>query len=199
MAINMGIGLLGDRRIIIKRKFRWTLRIEGICNGKFIVPDSFLVSASRPNLDIDEQQIDYLNATTWIPGKGRWQTMEVTYLDVAIPAGVSAPERGGQPINIYNWLASVYDFSNPTALKMGSNRLDYAGTGILVLYDGCGNPLEQWILNDLWPKAVNWGDLSMDSNEAATIQLTLRYSSVDYTSFCPRGKPQSCCTGCLTN
>jgi hypothetical protein len=187
MAQKMGIGKLGDRNLVIKRKFRWTFQISKICGGRFAdIPEHFVATASRPSLTIEEKEIDFLNAKTWIPGKGAWETITVTYRDVA--------SRDNTPL--WNWLASVYDYSEPGQLNQGSSRNDYAATGFLILYDGCGLTLETWTLNDMWPTSVNFGDLDYTSQDEATIELTLRYSSVEYKSHCPDFDPKGCCTGC---
>ena len=181
----MGIGRLGASNTIFKRKFRWTFRIDNICGGVSI-PEYYVKIAARPNLTIEEQEINFLNAKTWIPGKASWETITVTYYDVA-----TTDIQG-----LWNWISSVYEFPDPVRLRMGSSRRDYAGRGQLIMYDGCGEPLEQWTLDDLWPQAINWGELDMGSSEEANIELTLRYSNVSYQSFCPAFTPQACCTGC---
>lgn len=188
MAAKMGIGKLGGSQLIFKRKFRWTFRVDNICQNGF-VEEHFVKIAARPNLSIEETEINFLNAKTWIPGKASWETITVTYYDVATMDNRS----------LWDWLASVYDFTDPVYLRMGSMRQEYAGRGTLTMYDGCGTALEQWILNDLWPQAVQFGELDYSSSEEATIELTLRYSSVDYRSICPGFTPNSCCTGCQTS
>jgi hypothetical protein len=185
MAINMGIGRLGFNNVIFKRKFRWTFEVEEVCGGKTL-PKDFVKLAARPNLSIEEQEINYLHAKTWIPGKGAWETITVTYYDVA--TNTIKP--------LYDWIASVYEFPDPIRLRMGSSRANYAGRARLTLYDGCGNPLEEWVLRDVWPTAVNWGELDFSSSEEVVIELTLRYSDVSYRSICPNFIPESCCTPC---
>lgn len=184
MAQNMGIGALGGQSLVLKRKFRWTLRLD-IPNGGS-VPENFVSLASRPNITIDETEVNFLNAKTFIPGKATWETITITYLDVA--SGANAP--------LYSWLASVYDFTNKDTLKMASKRQDYAATGTLTMFDGCGAGLEEWTLNDLWPTAVNWGDLDYASTDIATIELTCRYSSVQYKSLCGGVSIKPTCTAC---
>ena len=185
---NMGIGQLGGNDLIFKRKFRWTFRFENICQS-LQVPEHFVKMAARPNLTIEETEINFLNAKTWIPGKASWETITLTYYDVATRDNA----------NLWNWLASVYNFTNPVSLEMGANRNQYAGRGILVLYDGCGTPLERWQLDDAWPQAINFGELDYSSSEEATIELTLRYSQVRYQSLCPTFAPVPCCSGCTDN
>lgn len=184
-AIPMGIGQLGLNNQVFKRKFRWTLQFTNICGGGTI-PPYYVKVASRPSIDIDEEEINYLNAVDWIPGKGRWDTMEVTYLDVASTA--IAP--------LYSWLASVYNFTNPITLQQGSARSDYTGTGVLTLYDGCGQPLELWTMQNMWPKAIDWGDLAYDDSAICDITITFRYSVVSYFPICPSFPITNCCTPC---
>jgi hypothetical protein len=182
----MGIGVIGRPDMVFKRKFRWTLEITGFCNNESSkIPESFVKTASRPNLSLEELEINHLNAKTWIPGKASWETITVTYIDVAHMDMQS----------LWNWLATIYDFTDPVNLKQGIKR-DWDSTGILTLYDGCGTMLEQWQLQHMFPTAINFGELDYSSSEEATIELTLRYSDVIYQSFCPAFTPKSCCSGC---
>lgn len=183
--IPMGIGNLGFSNIVFKRNFRFTFELRDICGGKS-VPAHFVKTAGRPQIDIDETEINYLNGVTWVPGKAKWQTMDVTYYDVA--TADAAP--------LYSWLASVYDFTDPINLHMGSRRSDYAATGILSMWDGCGQLIERWTMKDVWPKNINWGALDYENSEISTIEMTLRYSQVKYQPFCPTFPITSCCTPC---
>lgn len=185
---NMGIGVIGQPDVTIKQKFRYTLEIVGFCNNeKNLIPEHFVRVASRPNLSIEEVEINHLHAKTWIPGKASWETITVTYYDVAHE----------EMYSLWTWLATVYDFTDPIGLKMGSKR-DWDATGIINMYDGCGVLLEQWQLQHMWPTAINFGELDYSSSEEATIELTMRYSDVKWRSFCPDFIPQSCCSGCGT-
>jgi len=90
MAQNMGIGPLGFRNLIFKRKFRFTFEVQGICgDSSRSVPPHFVKVAARPNLSIEETEINFLNAKTWIPGKAAWETINVTYIDAIDPTNVS--------------------------------------------------------------------------------------------------------------
>lgn len=185
----MGLGALGNGKVIFKRKFRWTFEIEFCCNAKDdfgnpvapkIVAKEFVKIGARPQIDIEEIEINYLNGKMWIPGKGTWQTMTVTYYDVA-----GATDAGINTTSVLGWIATIYDFTDPFCLPMNSVPEQYEGIARLILWDGCGNPLEGWILRHVWPQSVNWGDLDMSSSEECTVELTLRYSEVSYKSYCP--------------
>lgn len=182
----MGIGIIGSNNVTFKRKFRWTFSIQGFCNNaKNTIPENFVKVAARPGLDIEEVEVNFLNAKMWLPGKGTWNTITVTYYDAAYT----------ELQNLYNWLATVYNFADPVNLTQGEKR-DWNGTGVLNMYDGCGTLLETWQLLNVFPKAVEFGDLSYEDSAIAEIELTLRYSNVKYQSYCPAFVPQSCCTPC---
>lgn len=179
----MGIGKLGDPKIIMKRKFRWTMEISTPCGN---VPAWFCKTAGRPSLDIEETELNFLNAVTWIPGKAKWQPITVNYYDAA------HIDFSG----LLSWIATVYDFTDPINLKQ-SEKEGWAGAALLTLYDGCGQPLEFWLLQDCFPQSVKWGDLDMGSSDICELELTLRYSQVRYQSACPSITINPCCRGCV--
>ena len=184
-AIPLGLGALGNSGLVFKRKFRWTMSI-GFCDGTKVVPQEFVKVGARPQLDIEETEINYLHGKTWIPGKASWEAITVTYYDVATKDNV----------DLWSWIASVYDFTSPDCLWMNSKRSGYAGVASLYLLDGCGNPVEFWQLGDVWPTSVKFGDLDYANSETVDIEVTLRYSSVSYIPFCG-GKVERCpCSPC---
>ena len=183
--LSMGIGQLGFKNLRFKRKFRFTFELFDICGGKS-VPQHYVKIASRPNLSVEETELNFLNAKTWIPGKASWESMTVTYLDVAT---VEAKP-------LFDWLASVYNFTDPVNLQMGSSRQDYAANAVLKLWDGCGSLMEVWQMQNVWPTSVNFGDLDYSSSDICEIELTLRYSDVSYVNVCPGFSINPCCTPC---
>jgi hypothetical protein len=190
MGIPMGMGLLGGPDIVFKRKYRWTFNLDVPCGPP--IGEQVVKLAARPNLTIEETEINFLHGKMWIPGKGTWETITVTYYDIG-----NDPTLSG----LYSWLATIYDFTNPVNLYQSSRRGDggatpgYSGEADLALYDGCGNIMENWHLSNLWPQAINFGELDYSSSEEVTIELTLRYSEVTYTPYCGVSFTP-CCDGC---
>jgi T4-like virus tail tube protein gp19 len=187
--MNMGLGGLGSPNLVFKRKFRWTFEVTTSTND--IIPAYFVKMANRPTIEIGETEINFLNAKMFIPGKATWNTIEVTYYDIG---------NGGPGISaLYNWLATVYNFTNPTILSQSSKSSGpggYGATGILNMYDGCGTPMETWTLNHMWPTNINFGELDYASSDEATIALTLRYSEANYVTLCGGGQIKPACAGC---
>ena len=182
MAQQMGLGVLANESLVFKRKYRWTFRVKW--NGKQI-PEAFVKVANRPSLTIEQTEINYLHGKMWIPGKGTWETLTVSYYDIA-GNGVGASGMG----TMWEWLTSVYDFTNPATLQQTSRRgrdgdqTGWAALGFLQMYDGTGETMETWELRNLWPAAVNFGDLDYGSSEVASLDLTMRFSEARYTPGC---------------
>ncbi len=184
--INMGIGPIGGANVLHKRKFRWTFEL--FRDGSSFVPASYVKLAARPNISIEETEINFLNGKTWIPGKGTWETVTITYYDVSVDGG-----QGN--IGLWNWLATVYDFTNPVTLTQSTRRDNYSCDATCTLYDGCGTALEAWGMGDAWPTAVNFGELDYATSEECTVEVTMRYANVSYANFCgPDVAPE--CEGC---
>jgi hypothetical protein len=192
---NMGLGALGLATTSIKRKFRWTLTISPKCPtaayantglGAGYIGPNFCKVAGRPNYDIEETELNFLNAKTWISGKLTWQSISATFIDA------SAAEIQ----NLYVWIGQNARLDDNIKFWQGTQFQDYAASAELILYTGCGQPMEAWLLDNVWPQAVNFGELDYTSSEEATIELTLRYDSVRYFGFCPNIVFSSCCTPC---
>jgi hypothetical protein len=184
---GMGIGNIGvgGRDTVFKRKFRWTLEVEGEDCG-FKVSPLFIKLAARPSITFEETQIDFLNDRTWIPGKATWEPITVTYLD----------SNNNDGAELLKWITAVFDFTDPTSKKMSSKLSGYSGKVTLKMLDGCGTDMEIWELKDAWPQAINFGDLDYGSSDVAEIELTMRYSQVKYTVKCGGNFSPCSCTGC---
>jgi len=185
---DMGLGTLGGATIVFKRKYRWTFEVDW--NNK-IIPEHFVKLAARPNLTIEETEINWMHGKTWIPGKGTWETITVTYYDIGNAAG------SGFDV-LYSWLSTVYNFTDPIGLHQSSKRgtgSGYGATCNLTLYDGCGVSMEEWKLKNAWPQSINFGELDYSSSDDVNIELTIRYSDVQYLNTCGPN-PTPLCGGC---
>jgi hypothetical protein len=178
----MGIGRLGAPNVIIKRKFRWLLEINVPSIG--VIPAWYVKTSARPQLEMDELELHYLNAVTWMAGKGKWQPITVVYYDVT--------DTVMQPL--WSWISTVYELLDPATLHQ-SEPSGYMGSALLTLLDGCGNTVETWQLLNVWPHTINFGELDYAQAEELNIELQLRYSGVIYTGICGP-TPIEHCTGC---
>lgn len=188
---QMGLGALANANAVFKRKYRWTFSLQTPCGD---VPETIVKLASRPNLSIEETEINFLHGKMWIPGKASWETITVTYYDVV--AG------SADVVNLYRWLSTVYQFNDSNKLNQSSKKgtgasgTGYAGKALLALYDGCGSEMEKWELGHVWPQSINFGELDYSSSEEVTVELTLRYSEVNYQKLCGTAFTSCSCVGC---
>lgn len=186
---DMGIGQLGDPKIIIKRKFRWTFEINAPLAGP--IGPYMVKSVSRPQLDLDETELHFRNAVAWIPGKAKWQPLTVTFVD-AVHWNLYA---------LYGWLLNVYNFQRPTDLEQ-TEKEGWAASATLNMLDGCGTPIERWELEECWPQSVKFGDLEYSDSSECTIEMTLRFNQAHlYVAQgsgkdCELKEPVGACLGC---
>lgn len=182
---EMGIGELGQPNTIIKRKFRYSVQFT---TPRGEIPRHFVKVSNRPQLELDELELQFLNASTWIPGKGRWQPLNITYIDTA--------HSSMKPL--YDWVASVYDFqgyATGTNLKQ-TERKGWDAQCMMSMYDGCGTELERWTLFGCFPQSINFGDLDYASSDECTIDLTIRFDRAKLEGFCGSPTPSGLCQGC---
>jgi len=182
---NMGIGMLGNTAF--KRKYRWTFQVENVGGaGGFNIGGQYVKSGNRPQIDIDETEINFLNGKTFIPGKATFNEISFTYYDVAVLKDETVN-------NLLKWINRVYNFEQIGASKEikatqgsypDSAGTGYAGTGVLTLLDGCGFAIEKWQLINCWPKSINFGDLDYSSSDECNIELSLRYAFATYENYC---------------
>jgi hypothetical protein len=191
---NMGLGQLASGNVVFKRKYRWTMSLRPHC-GNTSIPDYFVKVANRPQITIEETEINFLHGKFWIPGKATWEALTITYYDVS--------DQGNANNALFTWLATTYNFTDPVGLHQstlrGQNGVQSGGygcDGTLQLYDGCGIPLERWTLNGMWPQSINFGELDYSSSEECTIEVTTRYDTAQYEPLCG-GSFEICCSGCL--
>lgn len=143
-----------------KLRFRWLLKIPEIsASGINSLPP---VKSARPGIAYKEIVAEHLNETIYFPGKPDFKTLTVTLYDM---------KRDTHPIfewiqRLYNPCEGDYFTSTDTNFKLRAR---------LELYDGCGNTLETWVYENIWPVNCEFGELDMGSSEVITADLTMRY------------------------
>jgi hypothetical protein len=179
---NMGLGNLGRKNTIFKRKFRWMFEVPDIVGeGINMYPPS---AAARPKLTFNDFQVNHLVETITIPGRPIWNPITITVYDIVY-------DNSSSKHPIYEWILSLYgkapnfpyQFSGgSTGAANAAAGLSYMGThrfkkpyANITMYDGCGTELERWVLENVWPSEVDFGELDYSSSEVSTITMTLKY------------------------
>jgi hypothetical protein len=182
---NMGLFDIGSA--CFKRKYRWMFFIEDVCGtssdgsyGTNVLPPS---KGSRPNISFKEIEANHVSETVYFPGRPDWKPISLTLYDFTI--------KGTN--RVFEWIKLYYNINNKDVtispsvgsflspvISAGSNSLMKATAlkipqASLILFDGCGNKIERWIFENVWPQSVEFGELDMQSSEVVTVDVTLRY------------------------
>jgi len=161
----MGLGILGGQSICFKRKFRWLLNINDVSgngDGTRVLPPE---KSARPSLSFKEIEAQHLNETVYFAGKPEWKPINLTLYDINPP---------GQNL-VFEWLKGKYDPKEGIWHRPSTNNGWKKQKVDLEMYDGCGNIIETWVYENVWPNAIEWGELDMANSEYTTVDLTLRY------------------------
>ena len=173
MGLDFG---LQNTNLCAKHKFRWLFVIPSISGDKGPRGVNSLppVTGARPSLSFKEIQAEHLNETIYYPGKPDWKPVELSLYDLSRPT---------HPV--FSWLQRLYSPSVSVGGGTGRFRPPLEGESeerfivdeaYLELYDGCGNVLEQWVYESVWPQTIEFGELDMGNSEIVTCDLTLRYA-----------------------
>jgi hypothetical protein len=182
---NMGLFNIGSA--CFKRKYRWMFFIEDVCGtssdgsyGVNVLPPS---KGSRPNISFKEIEANHVSETVYFPGRPDWKPISLTLYDFTIQGTNRVFEWLKLYYNVNDRVAeispSVGSFLSPV-ISAGSNSLMKATAlkipqASLILYDGCGNKIERWVFENVWPQSAEFGELDMQSSEVVTVDVTLRY------------------------
>jgi len=124
----------------------------------------------RPQVTMEPITIDIYNSKVYLAGKPTWETVTCMLRD---DAGGEVTRRVGEQMQ------KQFDFFEQSSASSG---IDYKFTTVLEILDGGNgantpNVLETWQLDGCFLTAADYGEVNYATNEAATIQLTIRYDN----------------------
>lgn len=160
---NMGMDFgLEKGDVCFKLKNRWLFKIEDIsADGINSLPP---LKSARPNISFKEIEAQHLTETIYFPGKVEFKPITLTLYDI----------KKEQNHPILEWLYKLYNPKEQSVYKPSCDGFKKP-RATLELYDGCGNIIETWVYETVWPQSVEFGDLDMASSEVITCDITLRY------------------------
>ena len=138
-----------------KMKNRYVMEIEGI-------PSYLVKSAARPSITFETIVLDHINIKRKLQGKGDWQDITITLYDPIVPSGAQS---------VMEWVRLGHE-----SITGRRGYADFYKKDITFYMLGpVGDKIEQWTIKGAFINSANFGDLSFDSNEPATVELTLSY------------------------
>lgn len=126
------------------------------------IQEWYVKSASRPKYTSEETEIQFLNTSTFVIGRFKWETISVTFRD---PIGPSATQA------LMEW---VRLHSESVTGRQGY-AAGYKKDVELEMLDPTGVVIEKWILQGTMLNDVDFGTLDYNSSEIAEISATLRF------------------------
>lgn len=153
----------------IKRKFRWLFKIPDVsAKGVNSLPPE---KGSRPQVSFKEISAEHLNETIVFPGKPEWKAINLTLYDL---------KTNRHPV--FEWIQKIYNPCNGQYQPFLNER--FKVNGQLELYNGCGDVIENWVYENIWPQGADWGELNMAESAYMTCNMTLKYDRAYISSMC---------------
>lgn len=122
----------------------------------------FVVSSKRPTITIDEVEIPFLNTSTWVAGRFRWDAIDITLRD---PIGPSASQA------IMEW---VRLHAESVTGRMGY-AAGYKKNVTLEMLDPTGVVIERWKLVNTMLTSSDFGTLDYNSGDLIDITCNMRF------------------------
>ena len=140
-----------------KRANRFILRFDTTLG----INEWFVESSGRPSIDINPVEIQFLNTSTYVAGRFKWNPISVKFRD---PIGPSATQA------LMEW---VRLHAESVTGRMGY-AAGYKKDIDLEMLDPTGVVVEKWIMYGTFLTDVNFNALSYSQDALATISATLR-------------------------
>lgn len=169
MGFNFG---LQDLDTCFPMKHRWLFSIQGVSADLISSQSANCLppfKASRPSFQFKEMEIKHLTESVFYPIKPEWKPINLVLYDI---------KTNRNPV--FEWIQQVYESQTATWRPIGD--VNFMRQGILSMYSGCGDVIQEWRFDDCWPQAINWGELDMGESGVTTVDITLRYSRAYFVS-----------------
>ena len=138
-----------------KLKNRYILQVEGI-------PAYTIKTANRPQITFDEVELNHMNVTRYVKGKGKWQTLQFTMYDPIVPSAAQS---------VMEWVRLSHE-----SVTGRDGYSEFYKKDITVNVLGpVGDIVEEWTLKGSWIQDATFGDLDFSSSDPVEITVTLRY------------------------
>lgn len=149
-----------------KRKNRFILKFDRVPNkdggSEPLAID--ILSASRPSVSTEAQEIHRLNERFYFAAKPAWEPVSCIFYDY---------DKGGDSASqiLYHWFTAIY---NPLTGGQGY-AIVYKTNATLVILGPDGKIIEIWDLFGAFPESINWNDLNYEASEPMQVETSIRF------------------------
>lgn len=183
------------------RKNRWVLEFAGL--PRKIAGNEFgkvlrinCSKAARPKVNFEETKVERINGTVFLAGKPSFDAMAVTFYDSLTPsAAIEEAGLVGYPTVsgiLESWRELIYQPNMGDAFGSVANYKALAYLHMLepVALDPSGADAENmnldpadlsasiaqsWVIQGMFPQAIDYGDLDYASSDVQEVNVTFRY------------------------
>lgn len=117
-------------------------------------------SAQRPHININPVEMPFLNTSTWVAGRYKWESINVSFRDFIAPSTAQA---------LMEWARLC---AESVTGRMGY-AAGYKRDIEFELLDPAGNAIQRWILVNCWLSDIQGGDFTHSDDAVATLSGTL--------------------------
>ena len=134
---------------------RFIMNIEGI-------PAFLVKTTGRPNITLNEVELNHINVKRYVKGKAEWQQLTVTLYDPIVPSGAQA---------VMEWVRLHHE-----SVTGRDGYSDFYKKDITFNVLGpVGDKVEEWTLKGAFIQAATFSDMDYSATNVSDISLTLRY------------------------
>ena len=126
------------------------------------IPAYMIKTAQRPQIQFDEVELNHMNVTRYVKGKGKWQQLQITLYDPIVPSASQA---------VMEWVRLGHE-----SVTGRDGYSDFYKKDVTFNVLGpVGDKIEEWTLKGAYITDAQFGDLDFSSSDPVEITLTLRY------------------------
>ena len=138
-----------------KLKNRFIMEIGGI--------SAFTIKTmQRPQITFEKVELEHMNITKYVKGKGKWQSINITLYDPIVPSASA---------EVIEWVRLHHESSTG---RDGYQEFYKKNINFKVL-GPVGDIVEKWTLYGTFIEDATFGDLDFSDSQPVEIALTLSY------------------------
>ena len=124
--------------------------------------DQFIVQTSgKPKITINSTEIQYMNTSTFVAGRYKWETMDITFLDVIGPSTTQ---------KVMEW---VRLHAESATGRMGY-AVGYKKNLVLKSVDPVGSDIEKWTLVGCFITSASFDDYDYGSDDISKVTINVQ-------------------------
>ena len=138
-----------------KLKNRFIMEIGGI-------PAFTIKTAQRPQITFEKVELEHMNITRNVKGKGKWQELGITLYDPIVPSAAAS---------VMEWVRLHHE----SATGRDGYQDFYKKNCTFKVLGPVGDIIEKWTLYGTWIQDATFGDLDFTDSNPVEIALILTY------------------------